>query len=218
LFRPSRFAVGALLAMTAECHDATSNVVGSIAIVQLVNDTDTPLSITNAGVVDSANMRLVFGQSSTCLSVNLSTTPAITLTNAVTGASITFTPPLPTGANLMVVAVIDTLGSVRLAALNNFFVPATNAAGLRFFNGVPQAGALVMLRGGTILTPFTAVGSASNFTSVPIDSARIAFSNVSQVVLDAGLMAFPQGQNSTVVIGPPASGTIPLRFFTVQGC
>jgi hypothetical protein len=31
-------------------------------------------------------------------------------------------------------------------------------------------------------------------------------------------MAFPLGQNSTVVIGPPAPETVPLRFFTVQGC
>jgi hypothetical protein len=31
-------------------------------------------------------------------------------------------------------------------------------------------------------------------------------------------MAFPLGQNPTVVIGPPAPETVPLRFFTVQGC
>ena len=36
--------------------------------------------------------------------------------------------------------------------------------------------------------------------------------------LDAGRLAFPVGQNSTVMVGPPAAGTDPLRFFTVQAC
>jgi len=62
-------------------------------------------------------------------------------------------------------------------------------------------------------------GSASRFVNVPIDSASITFSNQTSFVLDAGRMAFPLGQNSTVVVGPAAPGaTVPLRFFTVQGC
>jgi hypothetical protein len=221
MFRPSHVAVSALLLMVAACNDdTTSNVVRSVATVRLVNDTDTPLSIAKGGVLDSANKRLVFGQASTCLSVDLSNTsvPVLTLTNAVTGTSINFTAPLTAGANLMLVAFGDTLGPVQLTTLTNTFVPAPNAAGLRFFNGVPNAGSLIMQRGGITLTEFVGVGFASSFVSVPTDSARVTFSNVVSVVLDAGLMAFPLGQSSTVVLGPPARGTNPLRFFTVQGC
>jgi hypothetical protein len=77
---------------------------------------------------------------------------------------------------------------------------------------------MFMARNNVVLTPFVGVGSASNFVSVPIDSGRIVFSNASSVVLDAGLMAFPQGQNSTVLVGPAASDSTPRRFFTAQGC
>jgi hypothetical protein len=54
--------------------------------------------------------------------------------------------------------------------------------------------------------------------SVAIDSVTTVFVDRNSVVLDAGLTAFPQGQNSTLVVGPPAAGTVNLRFFTVQGC
>jgi hypothetical protein len=89
---------------------------------------------------------------------------------------------------------------------------------LRFFNGVASTGPLVMQRNGAVLTPFVGFGAASRFVSVPTDSASITFADRFSVVLDAGRMAFPLGQNSTVVVGPPAAGTDPLRFFTVQGC
>jgi hypothetical protein len=220
MIRASRAVLGALLLITTACNDAVSNFVSTLATVRLVNDTDIPLSIANNGIFDSANARLLFGQSSTCLSVDPSATtmPAVTVTNRATGTSIAFTPSLVAGENVTVIAFGASVGTVQLAALSNRYVPATDDAGLRFFNGVPTIGSLLMRRGGSALTPFVAPGSASDFVSVPTDSARIAFSTASTVVLDAGLLAFPQGQNSTVVVGPPAAGTSPLRFFTAQGC
>ena len=220
MFRPPHVVVGALALMATACNDSNSNFVpAATATIRLVNDTDTPLSLIVRGIPDSANTRITFGQASNCVIVDLASTtvPAVTVTNAVTGASINFTPALTVGASLTVVAFGDTLG-VQFATLSNRFVPATNDAGLRFFNGAPSAGSLFMQRAGIALTPFIGFGAASNFVSVPTDSASITFSNGSSVVLDAGLMAFPLGQNSTVLVGPPASGTIPLRFFTVQGC
>jgi hypothetical protein len=221
MFRPSHLAVGALALMAAACNDSVSNFVpAATAAVRLVNDTDTPLSLAHAGTVDSANAKLGFGTVSGCVLVDLSNTtvPALTITNGVTGASITFTPDLTIGASLMVVAFGDTLGNVQLATLNNRFVPAANDAGLRFFNGTHGVGALFMQRGGIALTPSISFGAASDFVSVPTDSASITFANGTSIVHDAGRMAFPLGQNSTVLIGPPASGTNPLRSFTAQGC
>jgi len=75
-----------------------------------------------------------------------------------------------------------------------------------------------MARNGAALTPLTPFGAASGFVSVPTDSGRITFSNQSSVVLDLGEQAFPQGENSMVVLGRPAPNTVPLRFFTVRGC
>ena len=219
MFRPSHVVVGALVLIAAACSDS-DNVVHTLnaATVRLVNDTDTPLSLAVVNVLDSANARLVFGQASACVFVDLSNVPALTITNGATGVSIAFTPILSAGDNVMVVAFGTTVGNVQFASLNNRFVPAANSAGLRFFNGVASTGPLVMQRNGAVLTPFVGFGAASGFVSVPIDSASITFSNQLSVVLDAGPMAFPLGQNSTVVVGPPAAGTDPLRSFTVQGC
>lgn len=221
MFRPSYLVAGVLVLVAAACNDSVSNFVSSTATVRLVNDTDTPLTLIVGGVPDSANANLVFGASSGCVFVDPAKTPVppFTISNAMTGRTITFTPTLTGGANVTIIAFGDSAGNVAFALLNNQFVPATNETGLRFFNGVLRAGSLFMQRNGIAITGPTAVGSASSFVSVPIDSASITFTNGSAVVLDAGLMAFPLGQNSTVVVGPPAQGTtIPLRFFTAQGC
>jgi len=218
MFRPFHVVVGALVLTAAACSDS-DNVVHTLnaATVRLVNDTDTPLSLINAGILDSASAGLVFGQASACVLVDLTNSPTLTVTN-LAGATIAFTPTLSAGDNVTVVAFGIPGGTVQFATLNNRFVPATNSAGLRFFNGQATNGPLVMRRNGVALTPFVGFGSASRFVSVPIDSASITFSNQTSFVLDAGRMAFPLGQNSTVVLGPPAPETVPLRFFTVQGC
>jgi hypothetical protein len=145
------------------------------------------------------------------------TVPTLTVANAVTGASIAIPPALTVGASVTIVAFGDTMGNVRLTTLSNRFVPAINNAGLRFFNGALQAGTLFIQRAGVALTASIAYGAASSIVSVPTDSAAITFSNGSSVVLDACLLAFPLAQNSTVFVGPPASGTVPFRFFTAQG-
>lgn len=220
MFRPFHGVVGALVLVAAACSD-NDNIVHTLnsATVRLVNDTDTPLSLTVVNVIDSANARLGFGQASACVFVDLNNSPVLTITNGATGATIAFTPILSAGDNVTIVAFANTVaGNVQLASLNNRFVPAANTAGLRFFNGESNTSPLLMQRNGGALTPFVGFGAASGFVSVPIDSGRITFADQVSVVLDAGLMAFPLGQNSTVVLGPPAPGTNPLRFFTVQGC
>jgi hypothetical protein len=220
MFRWSHLVLGALALTFTACNDTENNFVPSAtAGIRFVNDTDTPISLTNTGLLTSASTRLGFGEASACLLVNLPTSsvPSLTITNAVTGRTTTFTPVLTSGANVTVVAFGDSAGNIHFAGLNNNFVPATNQAGLRFFNGASGA-ALFMLRAVVALTTPVGFGAASTPVSVPTDSASITFSNGSSIVLDAGLMAFPPGQNSTVFLGPPASGTVPLRFFTVQGC
>jgi hypothetical protein len=223
MFRPSHAVVGALALIAAACYSIPSDsnsVPISTATVRLVNDTDVPLALNNAGIVDSLNARLVFGQASACVLVNLSnrTVPVLTITNGAAGARIFFTPPLSAGANLLVVGFIGFDGTVQFATLDNRVASADASARLRFFNGVASTGPLVMARSGAVLTPFIGLGTASGFVSVPTDSAAITFSNRSSVVLDAGPMAFPLGQSSTVLVGPSAPGTAPLRSFPVQGC
>jgi hypothetical protein len=220
MFRPSHVVIGALALIAAACSDDNNFVqVASTAAVRLVNDTDTPISITTATAPESAKTTLNFGQASVCVlfQPSINTAPQLTVKNGVTGASITVIPVLNPGDNLTVVAFGGASGNIQFATLDNRFVPATNGAGLRFFNGVSSASQLIMERRG-VLSPLVAFGAASAFVSVAIDSVTTVFVDRNSVVLDAGLTAFPQGQNSTLVVGPPAAGTVNLRFFTVQGC
>lgn len=221
MFRPSRVAVGALALMAAACSNSDNNVVVhtlDAVTVRFVNDTDTPLSIFTGNIVGPANATLAFGDATGCMLIDLSNVPALAVTNATTGATILFTPTLLPGANLTVVAFADTVGNVQFAALPNRFVPIANTAELRFFQGVATTGPLAMARNGAALTPLIPFGAASGFVSVPSDFGSITFSNQSSVVLDAGELAFPQDQSSTVVLARPAPNTVPLRFFTVRGC
>ena len=219
MFRPSHFVVGALALIATACSDNGNFAPFNSAAVRLVNDTDTPIVLTNAAIFDPTTVRLAFGQSSGCLSIDVSNIRALAVTNAVTGESIPFAPTLSPGGSVIVVAFAGTTGNIRFATLNDRFLPATNDAGLSFFNGASGTGALVMQRNGTALTPFVDFGTSSSFGSVPIDSASITFADQFSIVLDAGQIAFPLGQNSTVVVGPPApAATAPLRFFTARGC
>jgi hypothetical protein len=180
---------------------------------------DTPIVFTHAGIVDTANTTLGFGQASGCVSVDVSNPRELAVRNAETGEPLDFAPQLTAQGTVIVVAFRDTFGNIQFATLNNRFLPATNQAGLRFFNGAPSAGRLLMQRNGIAITPLVDVGTSSIFGSVPIDSASITFANGFSIVLDAGRIAFPRGQNSTVVVGPAAApATVPLRVFTVRGC
>lgn len=218
MFRPSRFVVGALALMVTACND-DNFVPFNSAAVRLVNDTNTPIVFTDAGIVNPTTARLGFGQSSACVSVDLSNTSILSVTNAATGESIPFAPRLTVGGSVIVVAVVDRVGNIQFATLNDRFLPATNDAGLSFFNGVSSTGPLLMQRNGISFTPLVDFGTSSSFMSVSVDSASITFADQVSIVLDAGQLAFPLDQNSTVVVGPPApAATAPLRFFTVQGC
>ena len=221
MFRPFHCVVGVVALTASACYDRSDfNQIGSFAAVRLVNATDTPLSFANGGVLDSGNARLVFGQSSSCVFVRLSHAliDGITITNATTGATIPFTASLKAGDNVIAVAFGGSTGNIQLTTLDNAFVPATNSAGLRFFNGASSTAPLLMHRNDLTLTSFVGLGSASTFVSAPVDAGRITFTDQQSVVLDAGLIAFPLGQNSTVVLGPPPLAAAPLRFFTVQAC
>ena len=218
MFRPFHSVVGALALIATACSD-NNFVPFNSAAVRLVNDTNTPFVFTDASILNPTTVRLGFGQASACVSVDLSNTSGLAVTNAATGESIPFAPTLTPGGSVIVVAVVDRVGNVQFATLNDRFLPGTNDAGVSFFNGVASTGPLLMLRDGISLTAPVDFGTSSSFMSVPVDSASITFADQSSIVLDAGRIAFPLGQNSTVVVGPPApSAIVPLRFFTVQGC
>jgi hypothetical protein len=225
MFRPS-YVLGAMVSLAAlsACNDTNGNFVhtNAIAVVRFVNASDTPISVLNNGVLDTLNTSLVFGGQSSCLLVDLSTTTTtpLTFTNGVTRIVIPgFSTPLFVGGSFTVVAFSDASGVVQLATLGNAFTPLVSEAGLRFFNAAVTSGTVFMASNGQPITTGVNFGGTSGFVNVPAATQDITFTNGTSTVLDAGGMTFIAGQNTTIIFGPPVSGTTtPFRFFTVAGC
>ncbi|MGH7618032.1 MAG: hypothetical protein ACREPM_12450 [Gemmatimonadaceae bacterium] len=222
MFRSPRTLIALLsVAALAACNDSDVNAVHTtnFAVVRLVNATDTPITVVGNSVVDTVNTGIPFGSQSSCLIVDLTTVSPVVFTVAGTGEVIAFTSTLALGANVTVVAYAGADGRPILTTLSNVFTPAPGQAGLRLFNAAAGSGTLFASANGTpIITTGTSFGAASAFVSVSSAPMDITIANGTSIVLDAGLQAFPAGQNSTMVVGPPATGTVPLRFFTSTGC
>lgn len=223
MFRPSQLFAILPLAALAACNDDTSNFVfvhtANTAVVRFVNATDTPITVRANGVIDTVNTRLGFGQQSSCLLVDLTTTLPLTFTNGVTTVIIpgVVTPPL-IGGSFTVVAFAALNGPVQFVALNNAFVPTPGSAGLRFFNAASPAGPLTIRGNGVALSPAVNFGQSTAFLSVSPDPMGITFTNGTVTVLDAGTLAFPIAQSSTIIVGPPSAGSTTFRFFTTVSC
>ena len=203
--------------------DETTNPTTSTATVRFVNATNTTIGVANNGTTATGNGSLSFGGSSSCMTVNTAATgtSGLTFTNATGGAAITgFTPSFTAGGNYTVIAYTGANGTTQFATLNNAFTPTSGQAGVRFFNA-GSANNLTLQGNGTAFTGNSAIalGSAGTFASVPAGSQTVTFNNGTTSVLNAGSMNFTAGQNSTIVIGPAATGTTtPMRFFTASGC
>jgi hypothetical protein len=218
--------LAASLVMLAACgdDDETTTPTTSTASVRFINATNTSIGVASNGVTATGNGSLGFGASSSCVNVNVNATGSsgLTFTNATSGAAISgFAPSFTAGGNYTVVAYTDASGATQFAILNNTNTPATGMAGVRLFNAAPGSGNITLFANGSALTGATPVtfGSGGTFVSVPAGSQTITFNNGTTAVLSAGSMAFTAGQNSTIVLGPAATGTTtPLRFFTANGC
>jgi hypothetical protein len=223
MFRPSHVLVALSTLAAAACDSSGLNGnfvhVINFALVRFVNDTDTPISVLNNGVLDPKNSALVFGNQSACFAVDLTNSANLTFTNSTTGAVINvFTSTLPIGGNLTIVAFQSGDGAIVFSVLNNTFTPATGKSGLRFFNGAAGVGALTMKSNNAVVSGPTALGIASPFVSVLAVSQTITFVRDTTTVLNAGSMTFIAGQNTAIIVGPPSVGTTTPRFFTTSGC
>ena len=110
-------------------------------------------------------------------------------------------------------------GLVQFATLSNAFTPAAGDGGLRFFNAAATSGTVAMFGNNIALTQGVNFGGNSGFISVPPTPVNITFRNSSSLLLNAGTIVFPNGQNTTAILGAPApTTTSPFRFFTTVGC
>jgi hypothetical protein len=183
--------------------------------VRFINATDLPITVANNGLVGTGSNGLVFGNTTACLPV---TSNALLLTNA-NGTTISgFTPAFAAGGSYTVIAYTDANGNTQFATLPNSFTPAAGSAGIRVFNAASGQPSVTFANNGTTLGGPVAFGTASDFVNVPSGSDTFTFSNSGTMILDAGSMTLSPGTNTTLIIGPAASGSTTLRSFSVAGC
>jgi hypothetical protein len=196
------------------------------ATIRLVNATGSALNFLQNGTALSGGSNIAFGTSSACSSVNAAT-PGLTVTQGSSATALTgFTPTLTAGTSYTVVAYPTATGGVQFQTLNNTFTATSGQAGLRVFNASGLTAAsdvFVTASGAALTTPTisnTASGSASTFVSVPAGSQQIRLTTTggTTVLLDLGSQTLTAGQNATLVIAPPLTGSVTPRAFLVSGC
>lgn len=226
LYRSLALCALASVVVVAACGDDNNNVTGttnSTATVRFVNATgNTNISVANNGTVATGNSALGFGSSSSCMTVNTSS-PSLTFTNSGTSAAISgFTPNFANNGNYTIVAYTDASGNTQFATLDNTFTATTGQAGVRVFNGASGSGNIVLngtngvLNGGAS----TAFGNSGPFFSTPSGSSTFSFNTGTGTtsLASTGNVTLTAGQNSTVVLGPAATGSTARRAFVVTGC
>lgn len=203
-----------------------TNTATTNATVRLINATETALTLNDNGSALTGASSIAFGAASGCSSVPLSGA-TLSVTSAGSTTPLTgFAPALTAGSSTSFVAYPATSGGVQFAALGNTFTPATGQAGLRVFNATGSAtGYDVFVTtsgaplGAATLTNVLA-GTSTSFQSVTAGSeqVRITATGSTTVVLDLDSQTLTAGQNYTLVIAPPASGSTTPRAFLIAGC
>ena len=208
------------LAIVIGCSD--SNGPDDTATVRFINATNTSIDAANAGVVGTGNGNIAFGGNSSCMLVNTKS-DNLAFRQAGTTTSIPgFTQDLSNGDNFTVVAYSNG-GSTSFATISNSaFTASSGQSGLRVFNAASGSGNLVAMNGTSALGTGAGVafGTAGAFMSVPSGTQSFTFNTGTgtSTVAATGNLSLTAGQNYTLVVAPPASGSTSLRTFIVSGC
>jgi hypothetical protein len=204
-----------------------TNLALTNATVRLVNASDSTLNLLRGAAVLTGSSNLAFGTSSACSSVD-ATTPALTVTTAASATPIVgFAPVLTAGNSFSLVAYPLSAGGVQFATLPNAYVPTAGMTGLRVFNatgGTTGYDVYVTADGAPLGTAtvanVAAGGIGSSFVSVAAGAREIRVTSAggSAVLVDLASQTLVAGQNLTLIIAPPPTGSTALRAFLIPGC
>ena len=200
----------------------------SNARIRFVNATATSFDVATGGNVTTGNGGIAYASSSTCISAN-ATTPNLAVraagtSNAVPGIATAY----QSGVSYTVIAYTGANGATQFATLADTYTPAAEQTGFRVFNAGSATSSydVYVTAPGTSLataqpTFFAATaGTSSNFVGVSTTGSqqvRITNAGSKTVLVDLGNVAFASGQNVTLVITAPQTGTAP-RTFLAAGC
>lgn len=203
-----------------------TNTATTNATVRLINATDAALSLNDSGTALTGASNVAFGAASSCASVPVAGAAlSVTQSGAATPLG-GFAPTLTAGSSTSFVAYPNATGGVQFATLGNAFTPATGQAGLRVFNATGAAtgyDVFVTAAGAPLATATVSnvlSGTPTSFQSVTAGAQQVSITSTGSttVVIDLGAQTLTAGQNYTLVIAPPASGSTTPRAFLITGC
>jgi hypothetical protein len=208
----------------------SDNVTGTDAnnaTVQFINATGSSLDVAQGGTVATGNGALSYGTTSLCIATDASNSNlAVRLTGTSTPLA-GFTPAFQAGGNYTVIAYPGAPGVIQFATVSNAFTPSAGQGGLRVFNAAVAGASYDVYVSAPGAASATAAannigyGSGSSYFNVVAGTAqqvRITNAGSQTVVLDVGSRTFTTGQNVTLVIAPPLTGSPAPRAFYVNGC
>lgn len=201
-----------LLAALSCGGDGPTAANGRQALVEFLNLSGTPLSISAAGITDDE----LPGRF--CLNVDPSL-PALVITATTSGTRVTnFTPSFQSSGKYTVFIVDNPGGGVRFVTASSAFTPSAGNQGIRFFNAASAAYDVHVSDtdvppSGTPILRNVGPATASGYASVPGGPHYFNATNAGTQTLAFGWgwRGYPAGLNSTLFVAPTAGfGVISL--------
>jgi hypothetical protein len=219
----------ALLASVAlaGCGDDVTGTNANNATVQFINATAVSLDVAQGNTVATGNGALSYGTTSLCIATDAGSSDLNVRQTGTSTPLAGFTPAFQAGGNYSVIASFGAPGVIQFATVSNAFTPSAGQGGLRVFNAAGTGTSYDIYAGTPGASSATAgannvgFGSGSSYFNVAAGSAqqvRITNAGSQTVVLDVGNHTFTAGQNVTLVITPPVTGSPAPRAFYVTGC
>jgi hypothetical protein len=222
--------IGALALVTfalSACED--SNGPDSDARVSVVNTTNAQFDVVNDGSVAPSDSRINFAGGSQCFEVDPDA-PGLSVreSNSLINIS-TFSPTLePGGEHTVLIIPTTTTNVYSFIELADDFSAGSNQSGFRLVNTATGAASydVYVTEPGAALTGARAsgvtYGNASAFFAIPAGTqqqVRLTNAGTTTVAFDLGTTTFTPGQNYSLVVGMPASGSTARRtFYIVHNC
>jgi len=197
---------------------------GSTAQVRFVNVSGNSLSFAQNGTIGTGMGNLVFGTSTTCTAVNTASPSLSVIANGETIPLSGLTSDLASNSSYAIIAYPTAGGNTSYAILPTTYSAAAGRAGLRIFNATTTPFDVYTAAASGAFTTASATGvisgTSSNFFDVSAGTSQIRLNNAGTTTsaLTLSNQNFNAGQNSILIVAPPATGTTALRTFVVSGC
>jgi len=212
----------------ASCgSDDVTGTNANNATVQFINATAVSLDVAQGGSVATGNGALSYGTTSLCVVTDASSSNLAVRETGTSTALAGFTPAFQPGGNYSVIAYPGAPGEILFGTVSNAFTASAGQGGLRVFNAAAAGTSYDIYVSAPGASSATAgannvgYGSGSSYFNVAAGTAqqvRITNAGTQAVVLDVGNRTFTPGQNVTLVITPPVTGSPAPRSFYVTGC